>query len=84
MTTEKNVRLERASLGGQAFYDIKINQDLFGAWIMVRQWGVQGRHASMEKHTYVSYKDAAREANRLYKRKLANGYRRPARSAARV
>lgn len=66
--------VRRGSGEARHYYNIRLTRDLFGAWILVREWGVHSRSGDADKQAFVRYRDAAKEANRLYANKRAVGY----------
>ena len=57
------------------YYRISLIQDLFGVWVVIRQWGGVERRQYQEKtSSYTNYGDALVTYNNTKRRRLARGY----------
>ncbi len=58
------------------FYHLDLQQDLFGTWCVVREWGRIGRaHGQRRSDPYPTLADAAGALDRQRRRKERRGYR---------
>lgn len=56
------------------YYTLLIQQDLFGKWSLVRQWGRLGTKGQTKIDTFDSYEDALAALESLEKEKCRRGY----------
>ncbi|GAA4163627.1 WGR domain-containing protein [Shinella granuli] len=59
----------------QRFYRLTVTRDLFGAVLLVREWGRIGAYARERREVKASLADARRDAARLAAQKQRRGYR---------
>ena len=56
------------------FYLLFIQEDLFGEWIVVREWGRVGFAGKVMRMAYSNKDEAVRELNNILNKKLKRGY----------
>lgn len=57
------------------FYVLRVERDLFGAWLLLREWGRFGRPGRVLEEIYATEADANAARDRLSRRKRRRGYR---------
>lgn len=77
MAIEAGIELERIdpSRNMRRYYRFSYQQDLFGQWLLVRQWGRIGRSAQFLATCVDGPDEAVREAVTIALAKLRKGYR---------
>ena len=61
---------------GMRYYDVHLQQDLWGEWLLIRTWGYRDRGQGRTVHTYCeSYGQAATILYRTIQRRDREGYR---------
>lgn len=72
MTWEKRV----PEKGQARYYQLTLQQDLWGDWVLLRAWGRIGHHPSRVVQTFVANQQAADAlAVQIHRTRLRHGYR---------
>ena len=60
----------------QRYYEIALEKDLFGDWILTRNWGGKGSFRFGQKIQWVeSFEQGRKEAEKIKKTRIKRGYR---------
>ncbi len=75
---QMDIRLERTPDGARSrYYEISLGLDLFGAPLLLRQWGgVDGARGGVRLESYSNLGAARRAAARWLRQKRRRGYRK--------
>ena len=68
------IQLKYSDEKSHKFYTLLIQQDLFGKWSLLRQWGRMGTKGQTQIDTFDSYEEACAVQDRLVKEKRRKGY----------
>lgn len=71
------IRLERRELARniQRFYAITVTRTLFGAWVLIREWGRIGQAGTVRETGFATEGEAWAAGERWRERKEKRGYR---------
>ena len=56
------------------YYQIVLQQDLLGGWMLFREWGTQGAHASSKRETFLERAAAMTAFERARDAQLKRGF----------
>jgi len=75
-TTFMHVDLQRRnpSQNMARFYGLSVETDLFGLWVLTRNWGLIGSFGQSKCQSFDSSQDACSALDRLHRQKLKRGY----------
>ena len=68
------IQLKYSDEKSHKFYTLLIQQDLFGKWSLLRQWGKIGTKGQVQIDTFDSYEEACAVQEKLVKEKRRKGY----------
>ena len=57
------------------YYQIQIQEDLFGGWSLIREWGEQGKGGPVKKSHFLDYDEAMESLFQIRNRQIKRGYR---------
>lgn len=69
--------LQTQPAAGEApkYYQLVLEQDLFGGWSLIREWGQQGSRASVKREQFLELKGAQEALERARDAQLKRGFR---------
>lgn len=56
------------------FYQISLEQDLLGGWILIREWGQPGQRSSAKREVFLERKDAVGALEKARDSQLKRGF----------
>lgn len=66
---------QRPEAGEQPkFYQIALQQDLLGGWILLREWGQLGQRSSSKREVFLDRKDAIDALSKARDAQIKKGY----------
>ena len=69
------IPLHRRWERGSRYYQVEINQDLWGQWILVQRWGQRGTRLGQTRRVPCdAYDDALHLLARIQRRRIQHGY----------
>ena len=75
MTAGGRWRWEKATARGVRYYEIQIQQDLWGQWVLLQRWGRRGTALGQTRHRpYDAYPVALSQLEKINQRRLQRGY----------
>ncbi|MEN5279318.1 WGR domain-containing protein [Brucella sp. TWI432] len=57
------------------FYGLSVQPDLFGIWVLARNWGRIGSFGQSKCQSFENAQEACSALDRLHRQKLKRGYR---------